>query len=113
MLSIMFTAKAYHYYLAGCRTVEVYSDCKSLRGMFEKNISDILNTRQQRMIEKLQYYNLDITHISGINNKIADCISRLTRSIREAPHFPLSELRLASVAKSARDYAAQVETSDP
>ena len=47
------------------------------------------------------------------NNKIADCLSRLTSNIRKAPYYPISEPRLSSVAKSAKAFQTQMETSDP
>ena len=61
----------------------------------------------------MQYYNLDINYIRGATNKIADCISRLTRNIREAEHVKIAEPMLATVAKSAKKYTRQVQCSDP
>ena len=80
LLRVVFAAKACNYYLAGCPEIELYSDCKSLKGLLDKSIPDILNPRQQRMVEKLQYYNFDVTHISGSNNKIADLQETFGRS---------------------------------
>ena len=84
-----------------------------MSGMFLKNLSEIDNKRHQRMLEKMMYYNLDISYIKGVTNKIADCLSRLTRNIREAQHFPIAEPRLASMAKSAKQYVRQIQAGDP
>ena len=40
-------------------------------------------------------YNLVFYHIAGEKNAIADCMSRLTRRIREAEHFLLTDPILA------------------
>ena len=51
---------------------------------------------------------------AGEKNAIADCMSRLTRRIRKAEHFPLTDPILAdylSVKKIA--YKSKVETEDP
>ena len=47
------------------------------------------------MMEKLIGYNFIFHHVSAENNKIADCLSRLTRNIKEAEHFSLGDTRLA------------------
>ena len=59
-------------------------------------------------------FNLVFHHIPGEKNQIADCMSRLTRRIREAEHFPLSDPILAdytTVNKIA--YKSEIETDDP
>ena len=40
-------------------------------------------------------YNFKFHHIPGKQNSIADCFLRLTRRIREAEHFSISEPILA------------------
>ena len=47
------------------------------------------------MMEELIGYNFVFHHGSAENNKIADCLSRLTRRIKEAEHFSLGDTRLA------------------
>ena len=46
------------------------------------------------MMEKLIGYNFVFHHVSAENNKIADCLSRITRHIKEAQHFSLGDTRL-------------------
>ena len=55
-----------------------------------KTSPEIDNKRHQRMLEKIMYYNLDISYIKGVTNKIAICLSRLTHNKREAQHFPIA-----------------------
>ena len=53
-------------------------------------------------------------NIPGEKNKIADCLSRLTRRIREAEHFVLSDPILGNYAKINKiAYKSKVETEDP
>ena len=56
------------------------------------------NKRIRAMVEKMMCLNLKFHHIAGTTNAIADCLSRLTRKIREAEHFPLSDPILADYA---------------
>ena len=59
-------------------------------------------------------FNLVFQHIAGEKNTIADCMSRLTRRIREAEHFTLNDPILAdysTVNKIA--YKSKLETEDP
>ena len=49
------------------------------------------------------------------SNALADCLSRLTRKIREAQHFPLSDPILAKyvMVKKIKAYKDKIETDDP
>ena len=60
------------------------------------------------------YFNLGFHHIPGVKNQIADCVSRLTRRIREAKHFPLSHPILGNYTRINKiAYKNNVETDDP
>ena len=49
-----------------------------------------------------------------MENQIADCLSRLTRRIRETEHFPLSDPILGNYTKINKiAYKSKVETDDP
>ena len=99
-------------YLYGAPVINVYTDCLSLEGMFNKPLGEIKNRRIRSMIEKLMAFNFH--HIPGVENKIADCLSRLTRRIRETEHFSLSEPTLGSYAKVKRvSTTSPVECDDP
>ena len=66
--------------------------------MFNKPLGEIKNRRIRSMIEEMMTFNLVFHHIPGVKNEIADCLSRLTRRIREAEHFSLNEPMLGSYA---------------
>ena len=47
------------------------------------------------MVEKLMGFNFKFHYVPAEENKILDCFSRLTREIREAEHFEVSDSVLA------------------
>ena len=63
--------------LRGADIVEVFTYCKPLQGLYQKNISDIKNSRQQLM-EKIIPYNLNINHVKGNTSGVCDYKSRNT-----------------------------------
>ena len=67
--------------------------------MFNKTLDQHKNLRIRAMIEKMAGYNFTFHHIGAEENRIADCLSRLTRNIREAEHFSLGDTRLADEDK--------------
>ena len=67
--------------------------------MFNKTLEKHKNLRILSMMEKLIGYNFVFHHVSAENNKIADCLSRLTRQIKEAEHFSLGDTRLGDHRK--------------
>ena len=95
MLGLRFTTDANNYYLYAAPIINVFTDCSSLEGIFNKNLGDIKNKRIRDMVERMMGYNFKFHHISGKKNEIADCFLRLTRQIREAEHFCLEEPILA------------------
>ena len=59
-------------------------------------------------------FNFKFHHIPGVENKIADCLSCLTRRISETEHFSLSEPTLGSYAKVKKNtIKSPVECDDP
>ena len=51
------------------------------------------------MVEKLMMYNFVFHHVPAENNQIVDCLSRLTREIKEAEHFSICDSVLADHKK--------------
>ena len=62
--------------------------------MFKKNLDSIDNDRHQKILIKLQRYNLEFHHIDGKDNRITDAFSRLTHDIQEVPTIAIPEPRL-------------------
>ena len=59
-------------------------------------------------------FNLVFHHIHGEKNQIADCMSNLTRRIREAEHFTLNDPILANYSNVQKtDYKSKIEMEDP
>ena len=112
LLVMKCAASATHYYLYGCPIIHIFTNCSSLDGMFVKEMSEIENKRQQRMIQSMANYNFKLTHIKGVSNSIADCLSRLTRCIWEAPHYFLADSILVPRAKTVKGHRKQINQDD-
>ena len=114
VLALKFALDASHHYVYGAKQVNIYTDCNSLEGLFKKQLGEIKNKRIRNIIEKLLCYNLVFHHIPGETNTIADCLSRLTRRIREAENFPLSDPILGSYAKIKKNAnKSKFQADDP
>ena len=87
VLALKFATDACYHYLYGAPIVNIYTDCSALQGMFSKPLGEIKNRRICSMIEKMMSFNLVFHHITGVENQIPDCLSCLTRRIREAEQF--------------------------
>ena len=102
MLALNFACDSSYFYLSGAPEIHIYTDSSGLEGMFNKTLDQHKNLRIRAMIEKMADYSFTFHHIWAEENKIADCLSRLTRNIREAEHFSLSDdddFRLADEEK--------------
>ena len=98
----------------GAPKVNIFTDCSALGGLFAKPFGDIKNKRIHAMVERMMCFNLEFHHIAGEKNAIADCMSRLTRKIREAKHFLLTDPILADYAVVKKiAYKSKIETEDP
>lgn len=74
-LSIVYSVTRFHYYVYG-RRVKVQTDCKPLVSIMNKNVSDIVSPRIQRMKVKLLKYDIELTYLPGKYMYIADLLSR-------------------------------------
>ena len=99
VLALKFACDASQHYLYGAEVINIYTDCSALEGMFNKPLSEIKNRRIRNMIEKLMVFNFKFHHIPGVENKIADCLSILTRRIRATEYFSLAEPTLGNYEK--------------
>ena len=99
LLALKFACDSSYYYLYGAKEIHVYTDSSGLEGMFNKPLGNIKNLRIRSMIEKLMMYNFVFHHVPAESNQIVDCLSRLTREIKEAEHFSLCDAVLADHKK--------------
>ena len=75
MLAVQYAVKDCHFYLYGGHFTLV-TDHKPLLGTFAKGLSDVENTRLQRIREKLVGYSFDVRWVPGKVHLIADALSR-------------------------------------
>ena len=84
-LGVRYAARKCEFYLRGNpHTTTVLTDHRPLEGLFRKNLSDVSNSRVQRLREKLVGLDLRVRFVPGKDNIIADALSR-------APLFPAPE----------------------
>ena len=80
-------------YLQGTRKVKIVTDCKALchfTTVFKNG-----NAHIQRMLADLAYFNLEVTHISGVSNTMADFLSRYPYKISKRHQVTQTENCLA------------------
>ena len=112
-IALDFACQACHYWIYYCQEIILYSDCSGLLDMIEKPLADITNKRHQKILTRIQNYNLKGVHIPGLENKICDCLSRLCRAVTKTHHYPLPAPRLLPMSKRASVHAKQLEIQDP
>ena len=76
LLSIVTACKKLDSYCRYTPRVYIYTDCSPLVALHRKDFSEIKNPRILRLMEKLVTYNLELRHIPGSRNKMADYLSR-------------------------------------
>lgn len=74
LLAIVYGCEKFHQYIYG-KEVEVESDHKPLESIFKKSLHQA-PPRLQRMLLRLQRYNLKVTYKPGKEMHIADALSR-------------------------------------
>ncbi|XP_064468578.1 uncharacterized protein LOC135380477 [Ornithodoros turicata] len=74
LLAVVFACTHFHYYIFG-RSVEVHTDHKPLIGLKEKPY-DKVSSRLQRLLLRLNDYNVTLTYVPGKYLTIADALSR-------------------------------------
>ena len=76
--------------------------------MIVKPIADIENRRHQKILAQLMNYNF-----KGVNNRIADALSRLCRKVVDTHHYTQKMPRILSMSKKAVIHEKQLEVLDP
>ncbi|UYV75303.1 K02A2.6-like [Cordylochernes scorpioides] len=74
-LAIVFACERFHQYILGKSQVIVQTDHKPLLSIFKKSILKAPQ-RLQRMLLRLQRYNLELEHVQGSQMHLADIFSR-------------------------------------
>jgi hypothetical protein len=72
LLTVVHTLKVWRHYLLG-NLVHIYTDHKSLKYLFTQ---PDLNMRQQRWLELIKDYELEVDYHPGKANVVADALSR-------------------------------------
>ena len=74
MLSIVFSTKKFHCYIFGKKTI-IHNDHKPLEQIFKKPLL-AAPLRIQKMMLKLQWYDIQVCYRKGKDMKISDALSR-------------------------------------
>ena len=93
------------HFILGCTDLVIAVDHKPLIGLFtQRSLDNIPNARLRNLKEKSLPYRFQITHISGVKNKVADCLSRNPSEPADQLHLIddqddiLNEQKVASAA---------------
>ena len=74
-LAIVYAAERFDHYIFGCDNVWIQSNHQSLEMIFKKSLSSAAS-RLQRMLLRLQRYNLCISYPKGSEMVLVDTLSR-------------------------------------
>ena len=77
LLAVATACKKLDYFCRWVPNIYIYTDCAPLVALFQKDFTEITNSRILRLMEKLMSYNLEFHHIPGSHNKISNYISRI------------------------------------
>ena len=74
-MSIIWSLDSLSYYLVGCSQFTLWTNHNPLAQAMRKTLRD-LTQRIQKFCKAIQAYNVKITHVKGIHNKICNALSR-------------------------------------
>lgn len=114
-LAIVFGTEKFHQYTYG-RKVTVQSDHKPLENIVRKPLLSAPK-RLQRMLLRLQSYEIDVTYVPGRDMVLADTLSRAylpessgagaveaeLETVNMVDYLPISEERLSTIRSATRD----------
>ena len=81
-LAIVFSCERFSQYLAGRKKITVESDHKPLQSIFQKSILSA-PCRLQRMMLRLQRFNLEVKYKPGAQMYVADHLSRASLAVKK------------------------------
>lgn len=70
MLVIVWQLKHSKYYTFGARKINIKTDHGLLKGLFKRDLADLENTKNIKIIERVHHYSIEDTHVSGRNNEL-------------------------------------------
>ena len=79
LVAVVHALKIWRHYLLGNK-VHIYTDHKSLKYIFTQSE---LNMRQQRWLELIKDYNLEVDYHPGKANVVADALSWKSHQVEE------------------------------
>ena len=76
-LAVVYGLEKTKHFILGIENLMIAVDHKPLIGLFtNRNLEDISNPRLRNLKEKTLQYRFTMTHVDGVRNKVADCLSR-------------------------------------
>ena len=110
-LAVQWATHKLDFYIRGAEEVKIFSDAKSLKGLFATPIGQVENDRLQQMMEKTLPYNLSFTHIKGSRNGVCDYGSRHPQPGHSGEEFPIR--RPSICHRSRRVLNSAIDIKDP
>ena len=81
--SLSYAIKCCYYYILHAPKLRLYSDCKGLVEMYQKDLAKVSNPKHFRIMTEIQCITFyEVTYIPGEANILADALSRLTKHLR-------------------------------
>ena len=111
ILAIVFGTNKSHQYIYG-KQVSVETDHKPLESLFKKPLSKAL-LRIQRMMLRLQHYDLKVNYVPGNQLPIADTLSRASQSESTLSADEFEVHLLIQISKDKADEWKRETDSDP
>ena len=111
MLAIVFSTSKFHQYIYG-KTVMVESDHKPLESLFKKPLS-MAPQRIQRMMLRVQQYDLIVKYTPGDQLHVADTLSRASQSESTSQADEFEVHLLVQISKEKADEFKRETDSDP
>ena len=114
-MAIVFACEKFEQFIYGRDKVTVHTDHKPLIPIFQKPIHSAPK-RLQRMLLRLQKYELDVYHIPGKDMLIADCLSRAYLKRKQCQIFDelehISQIDYINVSQSTQHQLQNATKAD-